>query len=395
MQRIARYIREGAMAFLVREYKVLAIYARGRLGALFFGFSARARRAAARRFLVGRVPVAARRLLRHEGRDLRATCAPPKPRARSGKSAALVMALDGGAVMGLCVAGLGLIGLGGVYCAVPRARGAHARHRDPLVRGGRLAPSRSSRASAAASTPRPPTSAPTSSGKVEANIPEDDPRNPGVIADNVGDNVGDVAGMGADIYESYVAAIVAAMALGLTLPVAAARSRSRPTISRRAALRVAGRRPADPARDARPRRVASWASSSRARSRSCRRRRCCAWRCSCRRSSRSARRFLVLPMFGIASTCAGRARARARSAAPSSASITDYYTSMGPVQQDRRGLAHRPRHQRHPRPRRRPRELRHPAAHARASSAASRTRRSASTASRWPRSACSPAPPSS
>ena len=138
---IARYIREGAMAFLVREYKVLAIYAVVVSALLFFGFNGKGLGLhAAARVPGGRVPVAARRLLRHEGRHLRATCAPPKPRARTGKAAALVMALDGGAVMGLCVAGLGLIGLGGHptqhRSATPRAH--TLRHRHPRVRGGRF-----------------------------------------------------------------------------------------------------------------------------------------------------------------------------------------------------------------------------------------------------------------
>src|SRR6185369_3332406 len=137
-----------------------------------------------------------------------------------GKAAALVMALDGGAVMGLCVAGLGLIGLGIIYKLFGGSEGhtlgtvihAFAVGASSIALFARIGGGIYTKAADVGAD---------IVGKVEANIPEDDPRNPGVIADNVGDNVGDIAGMGADIYESYVAAVVAAIALGLTMPVAA------------------------------------------------------------------------------------------------------------------------------------------------------------------------------
>ena len=129
-----------------------------------------------------------------------------------GRDKALVIALDGGSVMGLTVAALGILGLGLFFFRWPRARlvingfavGASSIALFARIGGGIYTKSADVGADIV--------------GKVEANIPEDDPRNPGVIADNVGDNVGDIAGMGADIYECYVAAIVAAMALGSTLP---------------------------------------------------------------------------------------------------------------------------------------------------------------------------------
>ena len=217
IQRIARYIREGAMAFLVREYKVLAIYAAVVSSALFFGFQSQGLGAhAALAFLSG----ASLSLLAGFFGMRAATFANARTTeaARTkGMAAALVMALDGGAVMGLCVAGLGLLGLGLVikfFGDAPHhtlgtvihafAVGASSIALFARIGGGIYTKAADVGADIV--------------GKVEANIPEDDPRNPGVIADNVGDNVGDIAGMGADIYESYVAAIVAAMALGLTMP---------------------------------------------------------------------------------------------------------------------------------------------------------------------------------
>jgi K(+)-stimulated pyrophosphate-energized sodium pump len=218
MARIARYIREGAMAFLVREYKVLAIYAAVVSAALFFGFQSQGLGAhAALSFLSG----ASLSLLAGFFGMKAATFANVRTTeaARSkGMAAALVMALDGGAVMGLCVAGLGLLGLGLVYL---QFGGAEYHTLGTIIHAfavGASSIALFARIGGGIYTKAADVGADIV-GKVEANIPEDDPRNPGVIADNVGDNVGDIAGMGADIYESYVAAIVAAMALGLTMPV--------------------------------------------------------------------------------------------------------------------------------------------------------------------------------
>ncbi|WP_342380484.1 sodium-translocating pyrophosphatase [Myxococcus stipitatus] len=208
MNRIAGYIREGAMAFLVREYKVLALYcvvvavviglALGWLASASFVIGAFLS------LLAGYIGMKAATFA-----NVRTAQA-----ARTGsKPNALLVALDGGAVMGLAVAGLGLLGMGGVYYAFqghPQlspilhsfAVGASSIALFARVGGGIYTKAADVGSDIA--------------GKVIENIPEDDPRNPGVIADNVGDNVGDVAGMGADIYESMVAAIVASMAIALT-----------------------------------------------------------------------------------------------------------------------------------------------------------------------------------
>lgn len=209
MNRISKYVREGAMAFLSREYKVLAIYAlvvSVALGVSPLGWLASACFAlgAFLSLLAGFFGMKAATYA-----NVRTAQA-----ARTGsKSKALLVALDGGAVMGLCVAGLGLLGIGvlsQMYWGTESlgtvihsfAVGASSIALFARIGGGIYTKAADVGADIA--------------GKVIEGIPEDDPRNPGVIADNVGDNVGDVAGMGADIYESMIAAIVAAMAIALT-----------------------------------------------------------------------------------------------------------------------------------------------------------------------------------
>ena len=209
MNRIAGYIREGSMAFLVREYKVLAAYSLvvGLLLGFTLGWDS------SLWFLIGAFLSLLAGFIGMKAATF-ANVRTTQAAATSTRGNALLVALDGGAVMGLCVAGLGLIGLGAIYYAFNSAPelgkilhafavGASSIALFARIGGGIYTKAADVGADIA--------------GKVVENIPEDDPRNPGVIADNVGDNVGDVAGMGADIYESMVAAIVSAMAIALTI----------------------------------------------------------------------------------------------------------------------------------------------------------------------------------
>jgi K(+)-stimulated pyrophosphate-energized sodium pump len=238
MATIAKYIREGAMAFLVREYKVLAIYSAVVSALLFLGFNGKGLGVhAAVAFISG----AGLSLLAGFFGMKAATYAnvrTTEAARTTGKASALVMALDGGAVMGLCVAGLGLIGLGVILKVFGGAEGHTFGTVIHSFAVGASSIALFARIGGGIYTKAADVGADIV-GKVEANIPEDDPRNPGVIADNVGDNVGDVAGMGADIYESYVAAIVAAMALALTMPVQQLQQLS-PETTEEAALRALG-----------------------------------------------------------------------------------------------------------------------------------------------------------
>ena len=204
MQEISGFIREGAFAFLTREYRTMAIviialfliigfainwtsgvlYVFGALLSVLAGFFG--------------MNVATKGNVRTANAAM-----------TSGMPKALKIAFRSGAVMGLCVAGLGLFGLGVVFvvldmatiqeCVTSFGLGASSMALFGRVGGGIYTKAADVGADLV--------------GKVEAGIPEDDPRNPAVIADNVGDNVGDVAGMGSDLFESYVGSIISAVTL--------------------------------------------------------------------------------------------------------------------------------------------------------------------------------------
>lgn len=210
MNRISSYIREGALAFLVREYKVLGVYA----AVVGLALAGTLGTTAALSFLLGAFLSLLAGFFGMKAATF-ANVRTTQAASTGSKAAALLVALDGGAVMGLSVAGLGLIGLSILYVMFRSeeivgtvlhsfAVGASSIALFARIGGGIYTKAADVGADIA--------------GKVVKGIPEDDPRNPGVIADNVGDNVGDVAGMGADIYESMVAAIVSAMAIALTIP---------------------------------------------------------------------------------------------------------------------------------------------------------------------------------
>lgn len=208
MREIAGYIREGAMAFLRREYKTMAVVILVLFVILGFGidwitamlyvigalFSVLAGYCGMRVATKGNVRTASAAM-------------------SGGMNKALKVAFRSGAVMGLCVVGLGLLGIGGVFVllGVESASvitgfglGASSMALFGRVGGGIYTKAADVGADLV--------------GKVEAGIPEDDPRNPAVIADNVGDNVGDVAGMGSDLFESYVGSIISAITLAVVMP---------------------------------------------------------------------------------------------------------------------------------------------------------------------------------
>jgi len=213
MNLIGRYIREGSMAFLKREYQVLAVYAVVVFVLLFIAFSGEGTGLIAGScFLLGAFLSLFAGFIGMKAATY-ANVRTSQAAREGSKPNALLTALDGGAVMGLSVAAGALLGLGTLYYFFVNdphlatvlhsfAVGASSIALFSRIGGGIYTKAADVGSDIA--------------GKVVEGIPEDDPRNPGGIADNVGDNVGDVAGMGADIYESLVAALVAAMAIALT-----------------------------------------------------------------------------------------------------------------------------------------------------------------------------------
>ena len=220
MKEIAGYIREGAMAFLTREYKIMAIVIV--VLALLIGFGLQSVTTAIL-YVVGALLSVLAGFFGMKVATL-GNVRTANAAQESGMNKALKIAFRSGAVMGLAVSGLGLLGIGGAICVicVICVNNDLATVTECITGFGFGASSMAlfGRVGGGIYTKAADVGADLV-GKVEAGIPEDDPRNPAVIADNVGDNVGDVAGMGSDLFESYVGSIISAITLAA---VAAANS---------------------------------------------------------------------------------------------------------------------------------------------------------------------------
>ncbi|PLW79890.1 sodium-translocating pyrophosphatase [Candidatus Woesearchaeota archaeon] len=222
MKEIAKAIQEGAMAFLTSEYKILAVFIviLGLVLGLFLDNKATAINEGwltALAFVVGAVCsilagfIGMRTATQANVRTTNL--------AKKGLAPALRLAFSSGAIMGLSVVGLGVLGLSLVFYLFSLIMGIEAIAAINLLTGFGLGASSIAlfaRVGGGIYTKAADVGADLV-GKVESGIPEDDPRNPATIADNVGDNVGDVAGMGADLFESYVGSIISAMILGVVV----------------------------------------------------------------------------------------------------------------------------------------------------------------------------------
>ena len=208
MVEIMERIHAGAMVFLKREYRIIAIFVVVVFIILFFALENRMSSVA---FLAGAIGSLMAGLFGMQAATL--SNARTAEAARTyGQGRALTVAFFGGSVMGLSVASLGLLGLGVFFYFFAGT--------DPVVINGFAMGASSIALFARVGGGIFTKTADVGSdlvGKLEAGIPEDDPRNPGVTADNVGDNVGDIAGMGADLYESYCGSVIAAIAIAATM----------------------------------------------------------------------------------------------------------------------------------------------------------------------------------
>ena len=208
MVEIMDRIHAGAMVFLKREYKIIAIFVVIVFLLLFFALDNPMSSVA---FLAGAICSLMAGVFGMQAATL-SNARTAEAAREFGQGKALTVAFFGGSVMGLSVASLGLVGLGVFFYFFAGT--------DPVVINGFAMGASSIALFARVGGGIFTKTADVGSdlvGKIEAGIPEDDPRNPGVTADNVGDNVGDIAGMGADLYESYCGSVVAAIAIGATM----------------------------------------------------------------------------------------------------------------------------------------------------------------------------------